>query len=78
MTEETIYEGVTIHIPRGTVLSASKGNFVFDSPLTGESYTCNKVEYRGNGCWLVIGNKTKVDCKKLPKNNDDENQEETS
>lgn len=64
---DTEYEGVTIHIPPGTVLTASKGNFIFPSSMTGIFYACKKVEYRGNGNWLLIGGKTEVNCTKISK-----------
>lgn len=66
-TNDTAYEGVTIHIPPGTILTASKGNFIFPSSMTGNYYTCKKVEYRGNGYWLVLGDKTEVNCTKISK-----------
>lgn len=56
----TIYEGVTINIPVGTILSARKGEFCFRSEITGALYTFDKVEYRGNGQWLVLSAKHEV------------------
>ena len=35
--------------------------------MTGNYYTCKKVEYRGNGYWLVLGDKTEVNCTKISK-----------
>jgi hypothetical protein len=64
---ETEYEGVTIHIPRDTILTITKGSFLFHSAASGCAYTCNKVKYKGNGNWLVMGNATEVNCRKSPK-----------
>lgn len=72
MTESegvTEYEGVTIHIPAGTVLTSSKGEFLFESPLTGCSYTCHKTRYLGNGRWIAMSPTHEVNVTKTNSQN---------
>ncbi|MDD3098844.1 MAG: hypothetical protein PHW36_00650 [Bacilli bacterium] len=57
----TKYEGVSIHIPIGAVLTITKGDFFFKSEITDSAYTCKKVRYEGNGSWVCIGEKVEQD-----------------
>lgn len=67
----TIYQGVTINIPVGVVLTATKGEFFFKSSLTDSAYTCKKVKYFGNGAWGIIGSKEEIDFTPREKKEED-------
>lgn len=61
MTPQCTFEGVTINIPAGTILTATEGAFIFKSALTENYYTCKKAKYLGDGCWDYLGEKIKMD-----------------
>ena len=61
MTNNNTFEGVVVHIPVGTTLTASNGVFLFKSALTGNYYTCKKVKYLGDSLWDCLGEKIEMD-----------------
>lgn len=61
----TCYEGVVIHIPVGTILSARKGDFCFRNKVDRSLSICNKIEYRGNGIWRCLAEKHDVEEEKI-------------
>ena len=61
MMPQYTFEGVTINIPAGTILTATEGAFLFKSELTDEYHGCKKIKYLGNGRWVRLGDYIKMD-----------------
>lgn len=66
------FEDVTISIPAGTVLTASKGAFLFRSALTEGYHACKKIEYLGDGRWKRLDEKIEMDVTKTIGKGEDE------
>ena len=54
MMPQYTFEGVTINIPAGTILTATDGAFLFKSYLTEKYHACKKIKYLGKGRWLRL------------------------
>lgn len=55
------FEGVTINIPAGTILTATEGAFLFKSDLTEKYHACKKIKYLGKGRWQRLDEKIEIE-----------------